>query len=277
MWSRPDYQHGFFVPVFSLVLLWLRREMILPLPERGSWWGLAFFPAWAALRWLSAYFRVLVWDPLSLIPFFLGVAVFVGGWRALRWAWPSILFLVFMLPLPGFLDSAFRYPLQRLATIISVFVVQTIGIPAVAEGNVINLSEGQLEVARACSGLRMMMFFSAACVGAAFVLRVALWEKIVIIASAVPIALVSNVARITATAIVRELVTLTPTGIDAVHEYAGYLMMPFAMLVVWGEVILLRKLFAGPAAERPLPLEGMPLMDPRGVPARAVANPRRPS
>jgi len=275
MWSRPDYQHGFFVPLFSLVLLWVRREMLLPLPERGSWWGLAFFPAWAILRSGSGYFRVLMWDPLSFLPFLAGVAVFVGGWRALRWAWPSIVFLVFMLPLPGFLDAAFRFPLQRAATLISVYVIQTLGIPAVAEGNVINLTAGQLEVARACSGLRMMVLFLSICVGAAFVLRIPIWERIVIALSALPIAVVSNVARITVTAIIRDWWSLSSDAIEVVHEYVGLLMMPLAMFLIWGEVILLRRLFTAPLPERSVLIGGARPIDPRRAAAKAMVKPRQ--
>ena len=83
----------------------------------------------------------------------------------------------------------------------SVYVLQTLGIPAIALGegsNVIQLSkpENKLEVARACSGLRMMTLFFAICVGTSFVLRVPVWKKILLIVSAVPIAIVSNVLRI---------------------------------------------------------------------------------
>jgi exosortase len=250
--------------LFSLLLLWQRREMISPLPTGGSWWGLAFFPAWIALRWGAGYFRVLVWDPLSLLPFFAGVAVFVGGWRALRWAWPAIVYLVFILPLPGFIDSMLRFDLQRLATIASVFVLQTIGVPTVAEGNVINLTSGPLEVAEVCSGLRMLMLFFAVCVGAALLLRAPLWEKLVTVFSAIPIAVISNVARVAVTAIIRDSTNIGPESFDTVHKYVGLLMPPCAILLLWGEMTLLRKLFGTEIVDRPLLLGGGVHGGPRG-------------
>ena len=100
-WTQDDYQHGFVVPFFALFLLWLRRDMIIPFAGRGSWWGLAFLALWAVMRWAAVYFNFGSLPEMSMLPFFAGLALFVGGWQALRWAWPAIVFLVFMLPLPG--------------------------------------------------------------------------------------------------------------------------------------------------------------------------------
>jgi exosortase len=261
-WHEPDYGHCFFVPAFAVVLLWIRRDMVDPMPTEGSWWGLAFLGLAAAFRWASAYFFFQLLNPFSLIPFFAGLALFVGGWRVMRWAWPAVVFLVFMVPLPGFLAVQLSSPLQRIGTVTSVFVVQTLGVAAVDQGNVIVLTEGQLGVVEACSGLRMLMLFFAVCIGAAFVLRCALWEKAIIVVSAIPIAVLANVCRITLTALLYEAARVWPTVISTAtadkifHDFAGLLMMPVAMLLLWGEMTLLKMLFVEPVAAKPLTLAG---------------------
>ncbi len=260
-WTQEDYQHGFFVPIFALVLLWLRRDMIVPFSGRGSWWGLPLFGLWAAMRWTAVYFNYGTLPELSMIPFFVGVAIFVGGWPGLRWAWPAILFLFFMIPLPGAVQGMASQQLQALATRLSIFVIQTLGIPAVAQGNVIQLTEQTLEVARACSGLRMMMLFFAICIGAAFVSHRPLWERLVMIASAAPIAVMSNVARIVLTAILYEIAGRWPavlnleTSGETIHNWAGYLMMPFGLLLLLVEMSLLSKLLIAPMPDRPLAVD----------------------
>ena len=198
--STPDYGHGFFVPIFAGFLLWQRQEMVDPWPNRGTWWGIPFFAVFALIRWLNLFLNYER-DIDSLLPFLFGMTLVLGGWRALRWAWPSIVFLIFMVPLPDFVATALGAEAATLATVMSVYVLQTLGIPAIAMGetwNVIQLSlaENKLEVERACSGLRMLTLFFAICVGASFLLRVPVWKKIVLIISALPIAIVSNVARI---------------------------------------------------------------------------------
>ena len=106
--TQEDYGHGFVVPIFAVVLLWLRRDMIVGRACSGSWWGLPILVLWAVIRWASVYFNFGSLPEYSMLAFFAGIAIFVGGWRALNWSWPSIVFLVFMIPLPGAMqgDSA---------------------------------------------------------------------------------------------------------------------------------------------------------------------------
>jgi exosortase len=275
-WKQPDYGHGYFVPIFAGVLLWTRRKLILPLPERGSWWGVAVFALAALLQWGSVYMAFSVFDPLSLILFACGLVLFLGGWRAMHWAWPSLMFLVFMLPLPGFIELQLRYPLQSIGTKITVFIIQTIGIPSGAEGNIINAPGGPILVAEACSGLRMMMMFLAICVGAALILRGPLWEKIVILVSALPLAVTSNVMRLTLTALSQEWISRDFSE-NVMHQWAGWLMMPFALLLLWGELVVLRRLFIESTEEMPFSLQDSLATVPLSAAPRAGTGQERPN
>ncbi|MBN1394770.1 MAG: exosortase/archaeosortase family protein [Pirellulales bacterium] len=262
-WSTQDeYLHGFLVPFFAVYLLWHRRDMIVPYSGKGSWWGLAFLLLWAATRWAAVYFRFDTLPELSLAPFFAGVVLFVGGWQGMRWAWPSVVFLIFMIPLPGAAQALFSNELQRVATRLSIFTIQTMGIPAVAQGNVITLTDipdKPLEVAQACSGLKMMMLFLAICVGMAFLSKKPLWERLFLVASALPIAVVTNVIRIVLTGVLCKIALFLPsvlsvdTAFKLMHDYmAGIIMMPIALILLWFEMYLLSKLLITPAPERPL-------------------------
>jgi exosortase len=267
-WCSPDYQHGFFVPVFAAVLLWRRREMVDPLPDHGSWWAMAFFAVWALMWGISAFLSIERVGEWSILPFAAGVAVFLGSWRALRWAWPSIAFLFFMTPLPGAVEGRLGPFLQTIGTKASVYAIQVLGIPAVpvgVDGNVIQLPETQLEVVDACSGIKMLVLFFAICVGAAFWLRCSLWKKAVIVVSAIPIAVFSNVARITMTAVLHELVRKFPALFsentqevlfEFFHDFAGLFMMPLALVLLLALWKLMEKLFIDQAPEGPLALAG---------------------
>ncbi|MGD0896521.1 MAG: exosortase/archaeosortase family protein [Thermoguttaceae bacterium] len=256
-WSTTDdYGHGFFVPIFAAFLLWLRQSMVDPWPSRGTWWGMGLFAVWAVARWANLYLNYER-DVDTLFPLLAGMALFLGGWRALHWAWPSIVFLEFMVPLPASVAALMSQPLQRVATKTTVYVLQTINVPAIivgGHGNVIQLSEAanRLEVENACSGLRMLMLFFAICVGASFVLQARWWEKVVILVSAVPIAILSNVARITLHGAFAEWIS--PQVGQWVHDKAGWFMMPLAMIVLWGEMVLISRLFVEVPSRRPLSL-----------------------
>lgn len=259
-WTLPDYGHGFFVPLFAAVLLWLRQDMVDPWPKGGTWWAMPLFAVWALARWANLYFNYDR-DSDSLFPLLVGIALFLGGWRALRWAWPSILFLGFMVPLPSFLQAMLSRPLQHIATRASVYSLQTLGISAIIrgdQGNVIQLPDPcpPLEVERACSGLSMLTLFFAVCVGAAFVIRARWWEKAIILVSAVPIAVFANVVRISLHGVLDMLIS--PAVGEFVHDYAGWFMMPLAMLIIWGEMTLISKLLFEIPSEGPLALNRSP-------------------
>ncbi len=251
-WLSPDYQYAFFVLPFCIYLLWLRRDLMPTEAPTGSWWGLAFLAVWAVLRLASAAILFVLLDPFALVFFFAGFALLLGGWAALRWAWPAIVFMFFMVPLPGRLAGMLAVHLQQIAAAASTYAIQTLGIPAARIGTQVYLSgqETPLDVEYACSGLRMLMLFFAICVGASFVLRQSpLWERIVIVASAVPIAILSNVFRISLTAAMYHM-NLGEIAHKFFHDFSGLLMMPFGMAVLWGEITLLRMIVIEPTSRR---------------------------
>jgi len=286
--TEEDYGHGFVVPLFSLALLWLRRDMLKSCTGKGSWLGLAILAVWAALRSVAVYFNYASVPEYSILVFLTGVALFVGGWPALRWSWPAIAFLFFMIPLPGAVQGAASQWLQGIAARMSGYVIQTLGIPAIVEGHVIQLSDASkpLDVAAACSGLRMLMLFFAMCVAMAFVVRRPLWEKLVLVVSAVPIAVASNVLRIVLTAVFCEAVHLWPSMFQSlnienpqeiIHNWVGYVvMMPAGLLLLWAEMALLSKLMVEPLPDRPLVMGKMLVGEIAATEKGQIGGPRTP-
>jgi exosortase len=247
------YSHGFLVPVFALVVLWSRRRLFPAGPVRGSWWGALWLLAALALRLTAAFLFVEPLDGLSLLPALAGVCLLLGGRPALRWAWPAIAFLGFMLPLPFQIDTALTYPLRRLATVASTYVLQTLGYPAFAEGNVIALDDFRLGVVDACNGLGMLMTFFALATAVALLIERPLADRLVLVASAVPIALLANVTRITATALAYEAWGEGAAG-ALTHQVAGWLMMPLALILLWLELRFLDRLLPPAEAAAPVAL-----------------------
>jgi exosortase len=198
-WRNPQSSHGYLVPFFALYLLWHRRSLLADASPRPSWLGLPVVAAGIALHLYGAYYHYIWLDHVALLPSLAGVWLVCGGKVGWRWGWPSILFLFFMIPLPYRYAIAMSGPLQRLAAVNSTFIMQCVGMPALSEGNIIRLNEHDIDIVEACSGLRMLVVFFALSSAVAMLIRKPLWEKLFIAASAVPIALASNVLRITVT------------------------------------------------------------------------------
>ena len=143
-------------------------------------------------------------ETATLVPAVACLMLTLGGWSLLQRGWPAVVFLLFMLPLPASVNNAISLPLQRIATLGSVFIMQLTGLSVFAEGNVITLRDAPqgsntLEVALACNGLSMLMTLAATVTATIMLIPLQTWKRVVVLISAVPIALLSNIIRIVAT------------------------------------------------------------------------------
>ncbi len=235
----PGYSHGILVPGFALYLLWLRRDQLRTDPPMLVP-GVAMLLLAAGLRAVGGTFIFDWFDAIALLPALLGVTMLLGGRAMLRGALPAILFLFFMIPLPYKLETMLGGPLQTLASRGSTFMLQVLGQPAVREGNTIMLNEIRLGVVEACSGLRMLVTFFTFSTAVALLIRKPHLERCCIVLSAVPIALVTNILRITATGVMYQA--------DAkfaqmfFHDLAGWFMMPVCLAFLGVELWILNRL-----------------------------------
>jgi exosortase len=251
-WSHDSqYSHGYLVPLLAGGILFCRRKR-WPGGRAGvSWWGVSLLGVAALPRLAGSYYHVTWLEAISLLPALAGLCVLFGGWQLLRWALPAIAFLAFMVPLPYQAEVALAHPLQRLATVAGTYALETLGFPAVAEGNIIRLDDVSIGVVEACSGLSMLLVFLALATAVALLSRRPLAERLAVVASAVPIAVVANVVRITVTAVLHE--TVGSEWVNLVfHDLAGWLMMPLALALLLAELWLLRRL----VREEAMPVAG---------------------
>jgi exosortase len=244
-WTNdPQYSHGYVVPLFAIVVLWSRRDMIKRLVWEPAWGGLIWLVVGLFLRIIAIDSDIEPLDALSVLPTAFGLVFLVGGKGVLRWAWPALAFLAFMMPLPFSVEVALAQPLRKLATDMSTYALQTLGCPAMAEGNVILLDDVPLGVAEACSGLGMLMTFFALATALAMAVNAPLRDRIVLIASAAPIAICANVIRITATGVAYHLAGKESAVAKMIyHDLAGWFMMPLALVMLWLELKFLANLF----------------------------------
>jgi len=236
-WERePDYSHGYLVAPLALYFLWARRERFPGVPAGWAWPGLILIVLSIAARTVSARFYVDAVDGWSILFWIAGVIWLLGGWRVLWWGLPSVAFLWFMVPLPYRAERWLSLPLQRVATKISCWVLQALAQPALAEGNTILLGEDQLEIEQACSGLRIFVGIVALAFAYLILVRQAWWEKVLLLASVVPIAIVANSTRIVVTGLLGQYVSGAAAQ-KFTHDFAGWVMIPFAAglfaLVLW--------------------------------------------
>lgn len=254
-WAHdPVYSHGYLVPLFALAILWFRRSSLNVPTLQPDWWsGGAFLLVGVILRLGGAYYYYPWFESVSLLPCLAGLCLLIGGRSVFAWSWPAIGFLFFMMPLPYSLETGMRQPLQRLGTQASTYVLQTLGCPAFAEGNVIVLKNERLGVEEACSGLSMLLVFFALAAAVTLIVRRPLWEKGIILLSAAPIAVIANVGRITITGLLYQWGKSNEAQL-VFHDLAGWLMMPLGLIMIGMELKVLGYLMVMPPASKPLPI-----------------------
>jgi exosortase len=240
-WRVADYSHGFFVVPLAIYFLWVRRTSFPGLSGSSPSLALGLLALSLATRHAGDVFFFTFLGGWSIVPWVAGVVALIGGYRLLAWSWPAVLFLVFMVPLPFSLENELSGPLQRIATIMSTAVLQFLGQPAFAEGNVILLGDVRLEVAQACSGLRLFVGIVALTYAYVAVIRRPWWEKAILIVAAAPIAILANVARIVTTGLLYQVLH-GEAARQAIHDFAGWGMVLFAAAVFWLLLWYLRRL-----------------------------------
>ena len=234
--------------MFAVYLLFLRRDRLAGRTLNVNWLGLGWLGIAAVLRLAGTRLHYEYLDQISLLPCAAGLFMLAGGWPALSWSWPAVAFLAFMIPLPHTVSLALSAPMQSLATTVSTFALQVMGRPAIAEGNVILLNDIELGIVEACSGLRMLVVFFALSTAVALLIHKPQWEKFFIASSAVPIALISNIMRITVTGLFYDNFG-NHFGGAFFHDLFGWLMMPLGLVFLLVELWILKTLLIERASD----------------------------
>jgi exosortase len=244
--TDPNWSHGFLIPLFSLYLLYARREELLSAPRRVSLWGL---PIRLGGMGLSVFgFRYGTWwfCQLSMPIVLFGVVLYLAGPAVLRLAWLPILYLMLAMPIPEMLYVRIALPLQNFAARGATSFLQLCGVEMEVTASRLDVTSLRgvahtLTVAEACSGIRSLIAYVALGVAWAYLEYRPIWQRVVLVAAAVPIAIFLNVARVAITCTMY-VIDKPELGQDFMHEVAGMVMLVPALLLFWLLSWLLRSL-----------------------------------
>lgn len=192
---------------------------------------------------------------LGMVLALFGVVLTLAGWRVMAVAWFPIVFLVCAIPWPGLVYTKVAIPLQFVAAKVAVVVLNLAQVDSVVEGTriVIDRPEGGsrvLNVAEACAGMRSLMTFITLAAAIAFLsLSRPLWQKLVIVFSAVPIAIACNVVRVSGVGLLDVYVTEEASEGFA-HTFVGLVLLAPALLLLLGVGWILDRLFIEEEADQ---------------------------
>lgn len=231
-----NWSHGWLIPLFSVYFLWLHRDQLFATRPKPAYIGAIILAFSLALNFVSAWWlRMGYPQAVSIVGVIFGVTLLMGGWGVMRIAWFPILFLLIAIPLPQQLYVQLTFPLRAFASSASAAIMPVFapGLYTEAQAVVIDYilpggARGQLNVEEACSGMRLMMAFVTLAVATAYLGDRPHWQRLIMVASCVPIAVFCNTIRVTATGLFYvyghdDLARGTP------HQLLGFAMLAIAL------------------------------------------------
>ena len=222
-WNDPNFSHGFFVPAFSLFVLWQQRAELAKIEGKPSWWGSFFVAGALGMLIVGSLGAEFFLARTSFVVLLGGLVIQFFGWqvfRAVLFPW-VVLFL--MIPIPAIIFNQITFPLQLLASRLATVLLTLFGVPVLREGNVIQLPIMSLEVAEACSGIRSLVSLTTLAVIYGYFIETRTSRRIWMMIFAVPIAVAANAMRVMGTGLVAQY--WDPHKAEGFfHEFSGWII-----------------------------------------------------
>src|SRR4051812_24918992 len=252
-WEDENYSHGLLIPFVIGYIIWAERERLAAVAGRPRVvWGAAAVVAGLLALWVGTAGAELFTQRMSLILLLAGVCVYFWGWRMLRALFVPLLLLALAVPIPTIVFNKIAFPLQLFASQCAVLVMRALNITVLREGNVIelyplgSLTTKRLEVVEACSGIRSLMTLVTLAVVFAYftspsdedgsggnrLARYRVLRAVLIVVAAIPIAIVTNAARVSGTGVLARYYG-TQVADGFFHEFSGWVIYIAAFLLLF--------------------------------------------
>jgi len=243
-WQSEENGHGPIILAVVCWQIWQRRRALVNAPHQPSpilGWGLLILSLLAFIVGRSQ--RIDTLEVAALIPMLAGILLLMRGTQAVRTLWFPLLFLLFMIPLPGLLVEIITGTLKQQVSALAENLLYAFGYPIARSGVILSIGQYKLLVADACSGLNSMFSLSALGLLYVYLMRYRNWLHVgLLLLTILPIAFVANVIR------VMTLVLITyyfgdEAGQGFAHMAAGMLLFMAALLLLLAFDGVLRIIF----------------------------------
>jgi exosortase len=257
-WNDENYSHGLLIPLIIGYLLWTQRDKLArvhvrPMISLGlAAIVVALFALWAGVAGAELYTQ-----RLSLVLLLAGITVYFWGLSLLRLMLVPLALLFLAIPIPTIIFNKIAFPLQLFASRCAVWSMSVLGIPVLRQGNIIELKPlnsietRKLEVVEACSGIRSLMTLVTLAVVFAYFSHTPsgnppadgkrfgwlrsywFWRAVIIVASAVPIAILTNAFRVSGTGVLAHYYG-TAVADGFFHSFSGWVVYIVAFVMLFG-------------------------------------------
>jgi exosortase len=233
--------HGMLVPLISAFFVWSNRAQLSKATLSNSNWGAVILGLSLSLYLLALAGHVTMVQQTMIVSSLGGLVLFNFGISVFNVLAFPLLYLIFMIPVPISVYGLAAFPLQLFTTDISHDIIQALGIPVFQEGNMLYFVQAQLEVAEACSGLRSMTAFIMLSVLFAYLMDKGWGRRFILLLSAIPLAIVANILRVTGTGILAHFYG-EKIARGFLHDFSGLSVFFFGFILLHFEFMLLNRI-----------------------------------
>lgn len=233
-----DMGHGFFVPLVSGLIIWQRREELAAIKPKPNLWGLVVVCFGGILVTIATLGVELFLSRNAFIVTLIGAILLLRGTETLKKVAFPVFLLFFMVPIPNIIYARITFPLQILASKSASVALDFFGIPVLREGNVLELPTGPLSVVEACSGIRSLLSLTFLSLAYGYFFEKSTWIRVTLFLATIPIAIVANATRVTATGVMSQI--KPELGEGFFHESTGWVIFlaALAMLILFHQLLL---------------------------------------
>ena len=232
-WSINDnYSHGFLVPLIAAYMIWQKKHQLSKIGAKPDGAGLLVILIGMCVFIVGNIGAELFITRTAIIITIVGLCIYSFGLRIATAVAVPLSYLMFMIPLPVIIWNKIAFPLQFFAARCTTLIVHCIGIPLLREGNVLYLSNTTLEVVDACSGLRSLTSLLALSAAFAYIVKLSRLNKWLLFLAAVPIAVIVNIVRLTATVLLAKYVG-PETAHGFLHDLSGIIVFFLAIIIFY--------------------------------------------
>ena len=222
--ADPNYSHGFLVPLIAAFFVWRARDAFRA--RAPSMWGLVLLGLALALHLVATPLRIFPLSALALVLLLAATVVLVWGAAALRASAFAFLVLVLMIPIP-FVDQI-SPTLEAFTATVAATSVGLLGTQAVTLGSQVQLPNAAFEIGAACSGLRSLASLVTLAVVFSGIVDGPRWGKALIVLAAMPIAILSNLVRVTSILQFAQVFG-ADAGLTYYHDYSSPVLFVIAL------------------------------------------------
>ena len=237
----PEYSHAVLIPPIAAFLIWQQKDRLERMTFSGSWWGVTLVLVGGILLLIGQLGTVYSLIEYAYFVTLFGLVLALSGGAAFRVMLPPLLILLLTIPLPQFLLANLSTKLQLLSSELGVAFIRLFGISVFLEGNVIDLGGYKLQVAEACNGLRYLFPLMTLAFLIAYFYRGALWKRVVLFLSSLPLTVLMNSFRVGTIGVMVE-----HWGIGMaegfLHEFQGWVLFMVSAALIIGEVAVLNRI-----------------------------------